>query len=223
MKSKILQNPLFITLISGVIGIATGGLSSFWGLRIQINLLKEENRILRLEKNLNETETLSFEFFELMNNRFYSMQRVYWALEAYKHEEADYCYADYQVLKNEWNQRVHQIQEKYTFLGNQKMADLVIDRKDARDYREETKSVHAAFVRAHYDLRDFYRGKDYQEEKRRSLELQALESLKNLSEWIKHFKRACSEDFKQRDQDFVDQLSYNKATDCEVQRCKLRG
>lgn len=195
MKFEFLKTPIFNTFISGLIGITTGVISSQISSLNQINSLKTENNILRLKEEETELKQLNIEFNQMMSERYHCMDKVYWALEAYNHKQADCYYEEYQTKKHDWNNRVNIIKERYHYLGCDEIAFLVIDKDEARNYRNETKSVHSAFVKAHYALRDFYRGKGNHIDNRRKLELQALDSLGDLSIWIKGFREMSSKEF----------------------------
>lgn len=83
-----------------------------------------------------------------IGERYYYLQRLFWAIQEGKDEGIDACENDYFPIMRKWNASLWRIRNKLRLLVNQETADSFLDYAD--DNRpNKPKSLHYHFVFAH--------------------------------------------------------------------------
>ena len=190
MKIKIsnIINSKFSLLIIGF--LLTGLVGSYLNHRFQEETWKRQAEHEVMKKQLDQTYEGIEEVMLHASKRFYSMQKVFWSLESNKREEAHQRWKEYSKIKDDWNIMLRNYRSKIKILLNTQLAYELLGDDDARNYKDKT-CLHSLFVVTHYKLKKLLDYSDSDEQKRKEIELAALNSLSELGQRIGDFSDKC--------------------------------
>ncbi|MCX5698852.1 MAG: hypothetical protein NTX01_04060 [Candidatus Omnitrophica bacterium] len=181
-------NSKFTLLIAGF--ILTGIVGSFLNYQFQKEAWKRQAHYEVVKRQLDQTQEAVEKILLLANKRFYAMQKVFWSLEGFKIEEAKRRWEEYNSVRDEWSIMVSNFRSKIKVFLSPELSYELLDKDDARNYKNK-ESLHALFVVAHYQLKEFMKYSDSNSQQRRKAELEALDTLSELGKHIGDFSERC--------------------------------
>jgi len=190
MKNKIIgiiNSKIFLLILGFVL---TGLVGSCLNQRFQEETWKRQTSYEVMKKQLDQTYKVIEEITLHVNERFYSMQKVFWSLEDSEQENAQLNWIEYNKIKDDWNIKLGNYRSKIKILLNSQLAYDLLGENDAKDYVDKN-CLHSLFVVTHYKLKQLLEYNSPDEEERKKVELVALNSLRELSEYIGVFSDKC--------------------------------
>ena len=142
------------------------------------------------KKRLDESRNIVDTVMHHSRKRFYSMQKIYWALERYDVAGADSMWDEYQRIVDDWNVAVGGYRCNLKATLSPRLAYHLLDSENAVNYKQR-ESLHAEFVVAHQKLKKFKEWQNGSQGERRQIELDALSALRSLAVRIDTFSEAC--------------------------------
>ena len=116
------------------------------------------------------------------------MQNVFWAKEAYDHARFRRYFDEYQMVKDEWNEKLYSNRDRFIFFGLNNLGLMIVGESKAKDYMLKQDCIQSAFAYAHSNLRVYYRHEDQDSKSRRILESASHEAMEMLWHKIENFR-----------------------------------
>ncbi|MFC1725265.1 hypothetical protein ACFL4T_06535 [candidate division KSB1 bacterium] len=128
--------------------LITGVLGGFWGYVLKRRSWAEETKFSLYQARYKEGTSFLDEISELIGQRFFLLQRLWWAIEDQDATRISQCEATYFIAVENWNSCFWKNRNKIRLLVGEDQANNFLDYSD--DYVEDKpKSLHYKFVIAH--------------------------------------------------------------------------
>ncbi len=145
-------NSQFFLLLSGF--FLTGIVGHYLTVNYQNSSWERDKKYEVFKQEIDEAKKTLEEVNLHISSRTYSLQKVHWELESRDIIGAEYEYAKYVEIKDNWNRKIRIYRNKLKRLVDYDLAFLLLDSENSVNVPKK-ESVHAYFALAHSQTRSW--------------------------------------------------------------------